>query len=139
MAFKIQKLTKKATKTATKATPPKRGPKGLTDAQVNAIGGYKIYKGIDTDGALVLKELINFNVSSYHKIKMLMISAVESGKPSEQKKMRSFLRGFSQPKGNEKLEKELMNLEILFDNYTYDGNPDYVIAAFAASDLMLKS
>lgn len=137
MAFKIARLAKKATpKTETK---PERKPTGLTPAQVEAIGGYKVYQGVDTEGALVLKELIKFNVSSYQKIKMLMVSAIESGKPSETKKMRGFLRGFKLPGGDAKLTKEIDELEVLFDNYGYDGDPSYVYAAFAASDTYLKA
>ncbi|QCG76649.1 coil containing protein [Vibrio phage vB_VhaS_R21Y] len=140
MAFKIAKLAKKAKEPRnTNPTLPKREPKGLTAAQVEAIGGYKVYQGVDTEGALVLKELIKFNVSSYQKIKMLMVSAIESGKPSETKKMRGFLRGFKLPGGDAKLTKEIDELEVLFDNYGYDGDPSYVYAAFAASDTYLKA
>ncbi|AEH21909.1 VHS1096 protein [Vibrio phage 1] len=70
---------------------------------------------------------------------MLMLSMIESGKPSEQKKMRSFLRGFLQPSGNDKLQHEIKALEGMFEEYVEGGNPDHLLAAFAKTDIALKA
>lgn len=129
MAVKILKGTKKPN---TSKIAPRTPKKKLQE-------GYKCYQGLETIDALTLKHLVAFNISTYQKIKMLMISSVESGKPSEQKKMLGFLRGFQQVKDNPKLTNELLKLDKIYHFYVQGGAHEPVLACFKKTDEYIES
>jgi len=129
MAVKIIKGTKKPNKSKIVAKSPKQ----------KLQEGYKCYQGIDTVDAPTLKHLVAFNISTYQKIKMLMVSSVESGKPSEQKKMLGFLRGFQQVKDNPKLTRELLDLDKIYHFYVQGGGHEPVLACFKKTDAYIKT
>ncbi|AUR95923.1 coil containing protein [Vibrio phage 1.215.B._10N.222.54.F7] len=132
MAFKIKKPAA-APKKAANAKIVKRTPKQVLTE------GYSYYEGVNIDNAPVLEQLVKFSISSYKKLKMLMLSSIESGKPSEQTKMLSYFRGFCQVKDHKALDEELARLEKLYGEYRNEGDPEPVIACFKKTDEYIKT
>lgn len=88
--------------------------------------------------APLFSAIIKDRVSLYLKVAMLLRSSIHSGKPSEIKKMRSYLKGLLQPNSADKSGKDLQLIANLFDAAMEENDPHLILNALEATDLALE-
>ncbi|UOX39986.1 coil containing protein [Vibrio phage V-YDF132] len=85
-----------------------------------------VMKGKPSTQSKALVTLATERVSLFHKLRMMLVSVIESGNMQEEKKMRSYLRGVLQPDKTDKCQNNLRTLSNLFDAYTESGDAKLV-------------
>ncbi|QKE60737.1 hypothetical protein vBVhaSVHB1_50 [Vibrio phage vB_VhaS-VHB1] len=113
----------------------------LNPDQREALAKYSFYQDADFNYKINLLELHKWNPSSYEKIKLLTLSAVESRKPSQVQKVNRFMSGFLLPKdlSSIKAANAVRSLQVVFENYKDSNDVSEIINLFATTDVLIKA
>ncbi|UOX38435.1 hypothetical protein VpasPP24_95 [Vibrio phage Vpas_PP24] len=113
----------------------------LNPEQREALAKYSFYHNADFNYRFNLLELYKWNPSSYEKIKLLTLSAVESRKPSQVQKVNRFMNGFLLPKdiSSIKAANAVRALQAVFEEYKDSTDVTEIINVFATTDVLIKA
>lgn len=139
-AIKCKKQVSTSGKTNAKRESPNPKAK-LNPEQREALAKYSFYQDADFKYGINLLELHKWNPSSYEKIKLLTLSAVESCKPSQVQKVNRFMSGFLLPKdiSSIKAANAVRVLQTVFEQYKDSNDVSEIINVFATTDVLIKA
>lgn len=132
-------VIKKPTSTKTGRTTSKVPSTSNVARSVSAPPTFAVPFGKGSNTYPVLQTLAADRVSLYLKLANLIRSVIDSGKPSELTKMRSYLRGVMQPSSADRCNRDLNILKKYLEEYATSRNPDTLLGILSNTDGFLKS
>ncbi|ANO57611.1 hypothetical protein [Vibrio phage vB_VhaS-a] len=128
--------------TTQKAPRQSPNPKArLNPEQREALDKYSFYASADFNYRCSLIDLYRWQPSTYEKVKLLALTAVETNKPSQVQKVNRFISGFLIPRdiSSIKAANAVRTLQAVFEEYRDSHDLTELISLFATTDVLIKA